>query len=292
MNPLIASLVKNHPVLTDGGWGTQLQARGMPLNACADEWNLSHPAEVQAIADAYVKVGSTVILTNTFGANRVRLQEFGLADKVVQINRAGAEISKRAVNGWAFVYASIGPCGIPLTKISRSELEDAFFEQAQALKAGGADALVLETMSDIEEIAIALRAAKSTGLPVVACMSFGSRAGKDRTFTGTTVEAAMAELTRLGADIVGANCGNGIENHVELCQRMRAATTLPLWIKANAGLPEMVDGKAVYRTSPRQFASYGLALVHAGASFIGGCCGTTPDHIRALGAAISTDSDD
>jgi 5-methyltetrahydrofolate--homocysteine methyltransferase len=290
MHPLIASLVETAPVVTDGAWGTQLQSRGLPLGACPDEWNLSHPDAVESVARAYVEAGSAIILTNTFGANHVRLREFSLHEKAANINRAGVKISKRAANGKALVFASIGPSGqlLAMGDVSESELEEAFCEQAEALAAGGADALVIETMSDLEEVALALRAARNTGLPVVACMTYDSGADGDRTMMGTTPEEATATLMKLGGDVIGANCGNGIEKFIPICQRLRAATALPLWIKANAGLPEMESGQAVYRMTPGDFAAHGPALVQAGATFVGGCCGTSPEHIRALRAALKS----
>jgi len=268
-------------VITDGAWGTQMQARGLPIGACPDEWNLSHPDRVEEVARAYVAAGSQIILTNTFGANRVRLAEFGLAGQTREINERGAAISKRAAGQHARVFASIGPTGkmLAMGDVSADELSAAFAEQAQALAAGGADGLVIETMAELEEAQLAVRAAKATGLPVVACMVFDTGG---RTMMGVTPEQAATELAAAGADVIGSNCGNGIADFLPICRQLRAATTLPIWIKANAGLPEMVEGNVQYRTSPRDFASYLPALVAAGASFIGGCCGTTPEHIAEL----------
>jgi methionine synthase I (cobalamin-dependent) len=284
MHELIRTLLANGPVITDGGWGTQLQARGLPLGACPDQWNLSHPERVGEIPAAYVDAGSQIVLTNTFRANRVALAEYALADEAAAISRAGAEISRRAVDQRARVFASIGPSGkmLMMGEVDEQELLDAFTQQASALAEGGADGLVIETMADLAESRLAIRAAQSTGLPVVACMVFDSGADLDRTMMGTTPEEAAKELGDAGADVVGANCGQGIEGYVRICRRLRAATELPLWIKANAGLPEMVDGQAVYRTTPAEFAAFGPVLVDAGADFLGGCCGTSPEFIRAL----------
>ncbi len=166
--------------------------------------------------------------------------------------------------------------------VTEDELFDAFSEQAQALAAGGADGLVIETMSDLEEAKIALKACKATGLPVVASMVYDAGANLDRTMMGTTVEQATEELTEAGADVIGSNCGQGIEGFVKLCAKMKANTHLPIWIKGNAGLPEMIDGKAIYKTTPEIFCESLQPLLDAGADFIGGCCGTSPDFIRAL----------
>ncbi|WP_291981049.1 homocysteine S-methyltransferase family protein [Luteitalea sp.] len=277
-------------VITDGAWGTQLQARGLPPGTCPDTWNLSHPDLVEQVPRAYVEAGSRIVLTNTFRANRLALADHGVTDSVEAINRAGVEISRRATGGRALVFASIGPSGRLLLAgtVTEEELMTAFDEQARALAAAGADALVVETMADLDEARIAVVAAKATGLPVVACMVFDSGADQDRTMMGTTPEDAARALEAAGADVIGANCGQGIEGYVGICRRLVNATDRPVWIKANAGVPTLVDGEAVYATSPAQFASASRAVVDAGARFIGGCCGTTPEFIRALAREIGS----
>jgi 5-methyltetrahydrofolate--homocysteine methyltransferase len=285
MLPWLEKLTAEGPVLTDGAWGTELQRRGLAAGEFPDAWNLIHPDRVAEVARAYVDAGSRIILTNTFGANRLRLAEQpGLAKQVSAINRRGAEISRQAAGDRAFVFASIGPSGKLLFSgdTDADELLSAFSEQARALAAGGADAFVIETMSDLEEAKLAVRAAKVTGLPVVACMVFDSGKEKDRTMMGTTPEEAATALTEAGADVIGANCGQGIAGFPGICRRLHQATTRPIWIKANAGLPEMIEGRVVYRTSPEAFAGHLPALIEAGARFIGGCCGTGPEFIRAL----------
>jgi len=272
-------------VVTDGAWGTELQARGLASGEFPDAWNLSHPEQVADVARSYVKAGSEIILTNTFGANRLRLASHDLAAQGAEINRLGVEISRQAAAGRASVFASIGPTGKMLMsgETDPDELRAAFDEQASALARAGADALVVETMADLAEALPAVKAAHATGLPVVACMVFDSGKNKDRTMMGTTPEQAAEALAEAGADVIGANCGVGIAGYVTICQRLHAATDRPVWIKANAGLPELVDGRIVYRTTPQTFASYAKALVDAGVSFLGGCCGTNPEFIRALG---------
>jgi methionine synthase I (cobalamin-dependent) len=284
MHPLIQSLIANGPAITDGAWGTQLQARGLPVGDFPDLWNLRHPEKVTEVAAAYVQAGSQIILTNTFGANRLRLAENGAADQAREINRAGVAISMQAAAAKAKVFASIGPTGKMLVagEITEEELQEVFSEQAQAIADAGADAIVVETMADLAEAQIAVRAAKATGLPVVGCMVFDSGKDKDRTLMGVTPELAAKGLSEAGADVIGANCGQGVAGFVAICRRLRAATDLPVWIKANAGLPEMVDGKTVYRTTPAEFAGFRAELVKSGANFLGGCCGTSPDFIRAL----------
>jgi 5-methyltetrahydrofolate--homocysteine methyltransferase len=269
-------------IITDGAWGTELQARGLSAGECPDTWNLSHPDEVAGVASAYGAAGSEIVLTNTFRANRIALQDYGLADRVVEINTRGVELSRRGAAGRAKVYASIGPCGKLLAagEVSEEELRAAFTEQAQALAA--ADGLVIETMSDIDEAVIAVAAARATGLPVVACMVYDSGRKKDRTMTGVTPEQAAARLAEAGADVIGANCGCGIEGYIAICERLRASTDRPIWIKANAGLPEVVNGQVLYRMEPDEFARHATKLIAAGAAYIGGCCGTNPAFIAAL----------
>jgi len=288
MHSLIEQLLANRPVITDGAWGTQLQERGLPIGACPDEWNLSHVEEVEAVPRAYVEAGSQIVLTNTFRANRVALADYGLAEQAEAINRAGAEMSRRAADGRAHVFASIGPSGkmLMMGEVSEDELLAAFADQARALADGGAHALVIESMGDLAEIKLSIEAAKGTGLPVVACMCFDSGADLDRTLMGTTPEQAAEELTAAGVDVVGANCGQGIAGYVDICRRLRSATDRPIWIKANAGIPELVDDQPVYKTTPEEFASFGPALVQAGADFVGGCCGTTPEFITALNKEV------
>jgi methionine synthase I (cobalamin-dependent) len=284
MHPLIQQLLAQGPVITDGAWGTELQARGLSLGEFPDAWNLTHPERVAEVARAYVEAGSQIILTNTFGANRIRLGDHAAAGNVSDINRRGVEISRAAAAGRARVFASIGPTGKLLMNgdVTADALRDAFAEQAAALAEAGADALVVETMSDLDEAVLAVEAARQTGLPVVACMVFDSGKDKDRTMMGTTPEQAAKTLTQAGAEVVGANCGQGIAGFVAIARRLRAATDRPLWLKPNAGLPIMVDGRAQYSTAPEEFAGYVPQLVELGAAFVGGCCGTRPDFITAI----------
>ena len=288
MHPTVEKLTATGPVVTDGAWGTQLQQRGLPVGACPDAWNLTQASKVEEVARAYVDAGSRIILTNTFGANRFILARHHLADQVAEVNRAGVEISRRAAAGRAAVFASVGPTGIVLMmgQVSEDQLKAAFAEQVQAIAQAGADGIVIETMSDPAAAAVAVAAAHETGLPVVGCMTFDSGAKKDRTMMGTTPEQAAEQLTAAGADVIGSNCGQGIAGIVDVCRRLHAATDRPIWIKANAGLPENVEGKTVYRQTPIEFAAFVPQLVEAGASFLGGCCGTSPDFIRAVAEVL------
>ena len=284
MNAFIAELIKDGPVLTDGSWGTQIMKRGLKLGESPDSWNLTHPEEVEEVAREYVEAGSRVILTNTFGANHYVLGKFGLASKVPEINIAGVEISQRAAGGNAYVFASMGPSGklLATKEVNEDSLAEAFEEQARAIAKAGADAIVVETMIDLEEARIAAEAAKQTGLPVIACLVFAAGKMKDRTMMGNTPEQAVEVLCRTGVDGIGANCGQGIEGFIPICKRMRSVTDLPLWMKPNAGLLERVEGQVVYKTTAQEFVRFVPDLVRSGANFIGGCCGTEQTFISEI----------
>ncbi len=284
MHTLIEQLLQDKPVITDGSWGVQIQRRGLARGECPDSWNLEKPELVEDVARQYVVAGSQVILTNTFGANAFVLGRYGLDKKVEEINRAGVEISKKAAGDRAKVFASIGPTGKMLVtgEVTESGLKEAFALQAKAIAAGGADAIVVETMMDITEARLAIEAALETGLPVVGCMVFDAGKEKDRTMMGNTPEEMAEEFTKLGVAAVGTNCGQGIEGFIPLCRRIKEATGLPIWIKPNAGLPETVDGEVVYTTTPEEFGEYVPAIAEAGASFIGGCCGTDETFVREI----------
>ncbi len=288
LSPQLARWIARGPVLADGAWGTELQGRGLRPGDCPDGWNLFHPELVAEVARAYVEAGSRVILTNTFRSNPISLAAFHLEEKTVAINRAGVQISKRAAGDTTLVFASIGPTGKILMAgdVTEQELTKAFAAQAEALAAERPDALLVETMTDLAEARLALAAARRTGLPVIVSFVFDSGKNKDRTMMGTTPEQVATEMTALGADGVGANCGLGIDGLLRVCRRLRAATSLPVWIKPNAGQPELIGGEAVYRTTPEEFARFVPQLADAGANLIGGCCGTNPLFIRAAAKVL------
>lgn len=270
--------------LADGAWGTEFQKLGAALGACLDEWNLTKPELVRRVAENYVQAGSRVILTNTFRANCISLAPYGLQGQVEAINRAAVKISRQAAGDSAMVFASIGPSGkMLLTKeVNADQLRDAFSQQARALASEGPDALLIETIIDLAEARIAAEAALETGLPVTVSLVFDSGKNRDRTIMGTTPEQAATALTSDGVHAIGANCGLGIRDFIPVCGRLAAATPLPIWIKPNAGLPEMVGSVALYKTTAVEFAASAQELVEAGATFLGGCCGTTPEFIRVL----------
>jgi 5-methyltetrahydrofolate--homocysteine methyltransferase len=290
MNPLLEKLLARGPVITDGATGTQLQAKGLAPGECPDSWNLLHPKVVEDIARAYVEAGSEIILTNTFRANRQALAGHDLGEKVEEINRRGGEIARRAAAGQAAVFGSMGPSGKMLMtgEVSEEELRSAFEEQARILAEAGVEGFAVETMTDLAEAKLAVAAARQTGLLVVVSMVFDSGKERDRTMMGVTPEQAAEELTAAGTDVIGSNCGRTIQGFVPLCRRLHSATDRPIWIKPNAGLPEWVEGKLVYPTPPREFAGVVPTLVEAGASFVGGCCGTTPEFIAAIKEQMRT----
>lgn len=287
MNKTIQDLLTNRPVILDGAWGTQMQAKGLPDGACPDEWNLSSPEKVEEVAREYVEAGSQIIITNTFSATRICLEQSGLAEKVREINTAGVQISKRAAGAKAMVFASLGPTGKSLFmgEVSPELIAQSYQEQADALAAAGADGLVVETMMDLKEAELAVQAAKSTRLPVVACMTFGRGKNKDHTMMGVTVEEAVKSFSNLGVDVVGSNCGQGLEGMLKTCKVLKEQTDLPIWIKSNAGIPRYEAGETVYGTTAEQFVELAGPVVDAGADFIGGCCGTSPAYIKLLSRA-------
>ena len=284
MHPLIDSLISSGPVVTDGSWGTQMQKRGLNRGECPDSWNLKHPQRVLEVAQQYVTAGSRIILTNTFGGSRLALKKYNLDHQTVDINMAGVEISKKAAGNRAYVFASIGPTGLMLVtrETTEAELQNVFEEQAAAQARAGADGIIVETMIDVTEARIAATAAKQTGLPVVVSMVYDSGENKDRTMMGNSPEEVVEELTGVGVDGIGANCGQGIEAFLPICARLRQATDLPLWMKPNAGLPDLIDDKAVFRTTAQEFVQYIPEMIQAGAGFIGGCCGTDQVFVKAI----------
>ena len=273
-------------LIADGAWGTELAKRGLATGEAPERWNLDRPDEVRGVASAYVEAGADIILTNTFGGSRPKLAKTGLEAEAHRVNLEGARLSKDAAAGRALVFASVGPTGefmAPLGVISEPEMVAIFAEQIQALVEGGADGVVIETMTDLGEAKAALRAAKDTcALPVAVSMTFDKGPAGFATMMGVRPDQAAAELDAAGADLVGTNCGSGAENVTQVIRLMREATSRPLWAKPNAGLPELIEGKTVFRESPEQTAGWLPALVQAGAAVVGGCCGTTPDHIRRL----------
>jgi methionine synthase I (cobalamin-dependent) len=276
-------------VLTDGALGTEYQRLGLPPGACADFWNIDAPARVFEVTRSYVMAGSDAVLTTTFRANSVTLADYGRASEARAINRAAAVIARDAAGSGRLVLGDVGPSGKMLMtgEVREDDLRRAFSEQCDALAEGGVDGIVLETFSDLAEAKIALEAGRAAGLQVIASFAFDTGRNSDRTMMGVTPEQAAEEMAGAGAYAVGANCGNGFASYVDICARIASATKLPVWIKPNGGLPEILDGKITYRSTPEEFGSYVPAYIDAGATFVGGCCGTNPDFIHAAAAVMA-----
>jgi 5-methyltetrahydrofolate--homocysteine methyltransferase len=290
MNMFGEKLEAGTVLLCDGAWGTELFRRGLMPGCPPDEWTLTHPEIVQDITREYLNAGAQVILTNTFGANRFRLEPHGLSQRVSEVNSRAASLAREVVTRDALLAGDIGPTArfLALGEVSAEELSQVFAEQARALADGGVDLIVVESMTDAEEMALAVAAAaRETGLPVVASMTYNRTPRGYRTMMGDSPEACVRKAEQAGAAVIGANCGSGIEDYVPLAPILRGITSLPLWVKANAGVPQIVNGKVTYPLTAEQYASYVPALVDAGVNVIGGCCGTDPTFIREVGKAIA-----
>ena len=291
MSNLLERLASGEILVSDGAMGTFLQARGLKAGECPEVWCVTHPEVVREIGLSYVQAGSDIIETNTFGGTSFKLREFGMADRTVEFNMAAARLAKEAAGGQALVAASVGPTGQIVESeggtASETDLYEAYREQVMALEHGGADALCIETMSSVAEAAQAVRAAgENTHLPVICTFTFEAGARGFRTMMGVDPARAVSEALEAGANIVGANCGNGIENMIEIARQIRqAAPDALLMVQANAGMPVYQDGRTIFPASPEQMASHVKDLIEAGVSIIGGCCGTTPEHIRQMALA-------
>ena len=292
----LEAIAKGRVLLSDGAWGTELQRRGLGPGECPERWCLDRPDEVAAIARAYAEAGADLVETNSFGGNRLKLEHYGLAGRCVEINQTAARLSRAGAGPDRRVAGSIGPTGrmLLMEDTTEEELFDVFGQQAAALEQGGADAILIETMSATDEAAIAVRAARAqTSRSVICTFTFARTVQGDyRTMMGAAPEEAAAAALEAGAQVVGANCGAGIRDMIEIIRRLRAAHPgVPLMAQANAGLPRDVGGVTVFPETPAETAAQIPSLVAAGANIVGGCCGTTPDHIRAIRAALDSTTD-
>lgn len=280
-------ILKNKVLVLDGAMGTSLQKLGFE-KCCPEELNLTNPKIIEKIHKSYVDAGSDIIITNTFGANRSKLKQYKLDNKIREINEAAVDIAKKAAGKKALVAGDIGPLDKyiePLDELSFDEAHEIFAEQVKALNK--ADLLIIETVSDVKILKAAIIAAKeNSDLPIIANMTFE----KGRTVTGTDVETFAAIAESLGADVIGANCSESVEGHYDIAKKLAKNTNLPIAIQPNAGLPEIINGKAVFSETPEKFKEYSEKFYEAGVNIIGGCCGTTPEHIKAISFAVKNKS--
>jgi 5-methyltetrahydrofolate--homocysteine methyltransferase len=285
--------IKQGLLLLDGAMGTELIARGIEVGTCNDYLNIESPDVISDIHRSYLQAGSDAVITNTFGANAYALARHGLAGEMARINQVGAQIARHAAGEQKYVLGDIGPSGDflePLGMLKPEELKEAFIQQAEALLSGSVDGIIIETMTALDEAAVAVEAVRSvTGeLPVLVSMSFDRSADGFRTMMGVDVDAAVSKIVTLDVDAVGFNCGTiSLDEYVELAEKLvstvrRFKDNLAVSAEPNAGKPELIDGRAVYRVSPDDFAAATVKIQVAGASVIGGCCGTTPAHIHAM----------
>jgi len=285
-------LAAGTPVVADGGMGTMLFSLGLAQGDSPELWNMDHPDRIRSVHRGYIEAGAQIILTNSFGGNRIRLGRHDLVGRAAELNAAAARLARAeadAVPQPVVVGGSMGPTGqmlAPMGTLSFEDAVEAFAEQARALVEGGVDVLWIETMSDLEEVRAAHTACRQAApdVPVVTTMTFDT---KGRTMMGVTPERALSTLGEFGVIALGANCGNGPDEIEGVIEKMSAAgPAVPLIAKANAGLPRMVDGAAVYDATPDVMADYARRVREHGAQIIGACCGSTPDHIRAIAQAL------
>ena len=292
MRKTIKEALKERKVLiSDGAWGTYLQRSGLKPGECPEAWCLSHPEVVKGIAQSYVDAGSDMIETNSFGGTSFKLSYYGFGDKVSEINEAAARLSREAAGDDVWVIASVGPTGklLIMGDVTEEDMYEAFKEQVVALERGGADAVCIETMTDADEASLAIKAAKeNTSLEVIATFTFDKIAGGEyRTMMGISPTDAVAAAIQVGADIVGTNCGNGLGGMIGVVEEIRKTfKDIPILVHANAGLPSRENGVDIFPETPEQMTALIPEILQAGANIIGGCCGTTPQHIAAIKQVI------
>ena len=287
---LLERLKRGELLISDGATGTFLQQHGLEPGGCPEEFNASHPEVVREMARRYFEAGSEMVLTNSFGGSVFMQKKYGHGERVEEFNRLAAEHARSQASQGGFVVGSVGPTGeflAPLGPVSESEMYDAFLEQVKALEAGGADGVAVETMTAVEEATLAVRAAReNTALVVMATMVFDKGPRGFFTMMGVTPERAVHAMEEAGAHVVGSNCGNGIDNMVDIARLMRAETDGFLLIHSNAGIPAMRSGEIIYPETPDYMAERFRQLADLGVNIIGGCCGTGPEHIKALAATV------
>lgn len=287
MNKIIQEIQKGRILVSDGAWGTFLQKKGLEPGECPEQWNATRPDAVFDIARSYIEAGADMIETNSFGGNYYKLKGYGLEDQVYTLNKLAAEISRKAAGPDRFVLGSVGPTGklLMMDEVTEEELYDAFRQQSIALEAGGADAIVIETMTDLEEARIAVKAAKeNTACEVICTMTFDKiLSGEYRTMMGISPAEMTEILVGAGASVIGANCGNGMADMIGIVKEIRKQNPdVPVLIHANAGMPHYCDGETTFPESPEDMGGRVKEIIEAGANIVGGCCGTTPGHISEV----------
>ena len=295
MKKLFQDQIRERPLLSDGAMGTQLMLAGLEQGSCGEEWNLTHPEKVLAIQSRYAQAGADCILTNTFGGSRIMLSRHSKADNLVEINKAGVEIVRRAFHGRnGYIIGDIGPFGgllEPYGDFTESQVRSAFEEQAAALVEGGADAIIIETQTSFEELLLGIKAAQYAGAPcIIGSMAYDVTldASTFLTMMGVEPERAAEFMEKHGAHVVALNCGTGMDmvRAREAVERYKRVTNLPVMVAPNAGQPRLINMKVVYDETPEQMIKGVPPLLEAGANVIGACCGSTPEHIRAIRIAM------
>jgi len=287
---ILERLARGDVLISDGATGTYLQSAGLEPGGCPEELNATEPEVVRGMAARYFAAGSDMVLTNSFGGTMFMLKKYGHDGRIAEFNRLAAQHARSQAPPGRYVIGSVGPTGEflePLGEVKESEMLDSFVEQITALEEGGADGVVIETMTALEEASLAIKVAKeNTGLTVFATMTFDQGPRGYFTMMGVTPERAVKEMQDAGADVVGSNCGNGIEGMVEIGRQMRAATDAPILIHSNAGIPAIRKGQIVYPETPQFMAEHYATLADFGINILGGCCGTTPAHVEALAESV------
>lgn len=290
----LSERIKNAPLILDGAMGTELVGRGITGGGCNDKLNIESPDDVIAVHASYLEAGADAVITNTFSANSYTLARHNLADKVQQINLEGARIARKAAGDDRYVLGDISSCGDflePLGAVKADELKLAFAQQAKALIDGGVDGIIIETMTALDELAVAIEAVRSVSdVPVFVSLAYDAAGDDFRTMMGNSPAQAVEQLSKLGISAIGFNCGTlPMAGYVELAKayaKALAGSDIALIAEPNAGQPELIDGKAIYTLSPEDFRNAAAEIKAAGAGILGGCCGTTPQHIKALAEKI------
>ena len=296
MEDMIDKLKSGKILVSDGGMGTSLQAMGLELGQAPEEWNISNPIAVKNIHKNFIEAGCNMITTNTFGANKIKLKKAGLEENANDYNAAGVMLAKQAAGDSIYVLGDVGPTGEflkPVGNYSKEEFDEVFFEQAKILASSGIDTFIIETMSSLDELGIVVNVCKrAASIPIIATMTFAKGKKDYRTMAGVSIKDAVENMVLFGCDVIGVNCGCGTEQMIQIISQMKEILKeikredVFLIAQPNAGMPKLIGGKTVFTETPGDFAVAVPKLIEAGANIIGGCCGTTPEHIREISKII------